>query len=207
MATLSALQTEINNYGFSATAYNSRITVWLNEAQRHIARELDVPVQEKDQTLTVVNGTQSYSVAADFQRLIRVVNQTDDDVVESITLEEMEEFDHSQKGVPYYYALDKGVNIIFYPTPDANAATKSWQARYIGLPTVIAAAGDSSGFVADWDDVLKAYVLSEAYAAEDDASMSSFWFAKYKEKLSAMGNDLNKPTDDGPQQVGGTWNF
>jgi hypothetical protein len=207
MATLSALQTEIENYGFAASAYASRITTWLNEAQRHIARELDIPLQEKDQTLTLVNGTQSYSVAADFQRLIRVVNQSDDNVVESVGMAELEEFDHTQVGVPYYYALDRGNSIVFYPTPNSAAAARTWTLRYVGLPTAIAAAGDTTGFVADWDDVLKAYVLAEAYAAEDDAAMSNFWNSKYKDKLASMGNDLNYPSSDGPRTVPGTWDF
>lgn len=207
MATLSALQTEIEAYGFSAAAYASRITTWLNEAQRDIARKLDLPIMENDQTLSLVNGTNSYALPATFQRLLYVANDTADYALEIISEIEAESLDHNERGAPAYYYISKGINIVLYPTPGPSNVTSTIRVHYIGLPTAMAAAGDSSGYPSDYDDALKAYALREAYAAEDDFPGSQFWGSRYTEHLVAMGEDMNYPDDSGPKQVPGAWNF
>lgn len=207
MATLSALQTEILTYGFSASAYTTRITTWLNEAQREIARLLDLPLMENDQTLTLVNDTSSYALAATFQRLLYVANDTADYVLEPILETEFDSLDHNERGSPAYYFISKGVNVVLYPTPGPGNITSTIRVHYVGLPTAMSAAGDTTGFPADYDYVLKAYVLQEAYAAEDDAQMSQFWTMRFKERVLSMGEDLNHPDDSGPKQVPGPWNF
>lgn len=207
MATLSALQTEILAYGFDSTAYTSRITTWLNEAQRQIARILDIPLLEQDQTLTLVAGTNGYAVAATFQRLEYVANDTDDNMLQRISEVEYEELDHTERGTPMYYFLKAGTTVTLYPAPDAGAVTKTIRVHYIGLPTAMAAAGDTTGFSADYDLVLKAYALAEAYAAEDDAAMSNFWSGKFRERLLTMGEDLGHPDNSGPNQIPGAWNW
>lgn len=207
MATLAALQTEVENYGFDATAYASRITTWLNECQRQIARILDIPLMELNQTLTLVNGQNAYAVTATFQRLLYVGNDTDDYILEPISEEEYEELDHTERGNPRYFFLSAGVNVTLYPAPSTAELTKTIRVHYIGLPTAMSAAGDTTGFPADYDMVLKAYALMEAYAAEDDAQMSQFWEGKYTTRLMAMGEDLNHPDDSGPKQVRGAWDF
>lgn len=207
MATLSALQTEIEAYGFDATAYASRITTWLNEAQRQIARILDMPLKELDQTLSLVNGTNSYALPATFQRLLYVANDTSDYVLEPIDEQEFESLDHNERGSSAYYYISAGVNIVLYPTPGPGNTTSTIRVHYIGLPTAMSAAGDTSGYSSDYDFVLRAYTLKEAYAAEDDAAMSQFWDSRWKEGLIAMGEDLNYPDGGGPKQVPGAWNF
>jgi hypothetical protein len=207
MASLSALQTEIENYGFSATAYASRITTWLNEGQRQIARILDLPLRELDQTLTLVNGTNSYALTATFQRLLYVVNDTADYVLEPIPETEYESLDHTERGAPAYYFVSAGTNIVLYPAPGPGNITSTIRVHYVGLPTAMSAAGDTSGYSSDYDYVLRAYALKEAYAAEDDAQMSQFWDSRWKEGLLAMGEDLNYPDNSGPTQVQGSWNF
>lgn len=207
MATLSALQTEIENYGFSASVYATRITTWLNEAQREVARLLDLPLMETDQTLVLVNGTNSYSLSATFQRLLYVANDTADYTLESIDETEYESLDHGERGAPAYYFVSKGINVVLYPAPGPGNITSTIRVHYVGLPTAMSAAGDASGYPADYDYVLKAYALQEAYAAEDDGQMSQFWTARYKERLLSMGEDLNFPDGGGPKQVNGAWNF
>lgn len=207
MATLSALQTEILNYGFSASAYTTRITTWLNEGQREVARILDLPLMEQDQTLALVNGTNSYALSATFQRLLYVGNDTADYTLEPIDEIEYESLDHNERGAPAYYFVSKGTNVVLYPTPGPGNVTSTIRVHYIGLPTAMAAAGDTTGYPADYDYVLKAYVLQEAYAAEDDGGMSQFWTNRYKERLLSMGEDLNFPDGGGPKQVNGAWNF
>lgn len=207
MATLSALQTEILNYGFSATAYSSRITTWLNEGQREVARVLDLPLSENDQTLALVNGTSSYALPATFSRLLYVANDTADYVLDSILETEFDSLDHNERGAPAYYYISKGTSIVLYPTPGPGNTTSTIRVHYVGLPTAMSAAGDTTGFPADYDYVLKAYALQEAYAAEDDAGMSQFWEKKFRDRLARMGEDLNHPDDSGPKQVPGAWNF
>jgi hypothetical protein len=207
MATLSALQTEVLNYGFSASAYTTRVTTWLNEAQRLIARILDLPVKEADQTLSLVNGTSSYALGATVQRVLYVVNDTADYVLEPIPEEEYESLDHNERGAPAYYFISAGVNVVLYPTPGPGNVTSTIRVHYVGLPTLMASAGDTSGFSSDYDYVLKAYALKEAYAAEDDAEMSMFWERRWRDGVIQMGEDLNYPNAGGPTQVQGAWNF
>lgn len=209
MSTLTQLQTELLLYGFDSTAYTTRITTWLNEAQRHIARALDLPQLEKTFAVTVVAGTAEYALPADFLRLLYAFDNTlsAEFVLLPITYEEFQDRDTTQRGQPtnYYIVYNSGVATIgLWPTPDKVYLIA---ARYVAVPTAMAAPGDLSGFSADWDDVLKAYVLSEAYAAEDDANMSQFWFGRYKEKLVSMGEDLMGVDHTGPHQVPGAWNF
>lgn len=207
MATLSALQTEIEAYGFAASAYATRITTWLNEAQRLVARQLDLPLQELDQTLALVNGTNSYALLSTVQRVLYVANDTSDYILDPIPPEEFESLDHTERGAPAYFYIAGGINVVLYPTPGPGNTTNTIRVRYIGLPTAMVAGGDASGFPADYDYVLKAYALQEAYAAEDDSSMSQFWSLRFKERLVAMGEDLNYPSEAGPRQIPGAWDF
>jgi hypothetical protein len=207
MATLSALQTEILNYGFDSTAYTSRITTWLNEAQRDIARKLDTPLRELDQTLTLVNGTNSYALPATVQRVLYVANDTADYILDPIDEQEFESLDHTERGTPAYFYISASTNVVLYPTPGPGNITNTIRLHYVGLPTAMSAAGDTSGFPADYDFVLKAYALQEAYAAEDDQAASQFWTMRYRERLQSMGEDLNHLNDAGPTQVQGAWNF
>lgn len=207
MATLSALQTEVEAYGFSASAYATRIATWLNEAQRNIARKLDLPIEEQDQTLVLVNGTNTYALSATFQRLMYVVNDTSDQVLQPIEEVEAESLDHNERGTAAYYFVSKGTSLVLYPTPGPGNVTDSLRIHYIGLPAAMSAAGDSSGFPSDYDSALKAYALQEAYAAEDDAQMSAFWNSRYLSRLVDMGEDMNYPDASGPKQVPGAWNF
>lgn len=209
MATLTQLQTEILNYGFSSAAYLTRIGTWLNEAQRHIARLLNLPQLEKTFSPAIVAGTVEYTLPADFLRLLWAFNNTtnSETLLEPITYEEYQDLDTSSRGKPerYYLVYNTGVvSVGFWPTPDA---TYTLGVRYVAVPTAMSAGGDLTGFSADWDDVLKAYALSEAYAAEDDAQMSQFWFGKYQFKLVAMGEDLMDVDHTGPHQVPGAWDF
>lgn len=207
MATLSALQTEVENYGFDATVYASRITTWLNEAQRQIARILDLPLKEADQTLTLVSGTNSYALGATVQRVLYVANDTADYILDPIPEQEYESLDHTERGAPAYYFISAGVNVILYPAPGPGNTTSTIRVHYVGLPTAMAAGGDTSGFPSDYDYVLKAYALKEAYMAEDDAAMAQVWERRWRDGVVQMGEDLNFPDAGGPTQVQGAWNF
>lgn len=205
MANFLALQQEVEAYGFSAAAYALRISTWLNEGQRQIARILNLPTQEANQTLALVANQNAYSLPTTFQRLLYVVDDTNDHVLEVIPEREYESLDHTQRGTPRYAFIQNGVNIVLYPAPDVT--TTVIRVHYIGLPTAMSANTDLSGLNADYDFVLKAFALAEAYAAEDDAQMSQFWSAKFRERLISMGEDLNELDYSGPNQVSGAWDF
>lgn len=208
MSTFLQLQTEVLAYGFDASRYTSRVSTWLNEAQRHIARTLNLPQLEKTFSPTIVAGTAEYVLPADFMRLSYAFNNTSGNEysLTPLTYEEYQDLDTTNRDQPdrFYIVYNTGVATIgFYPTPDK---VYTLGVRYISVPTAMSAGGDLTGFTADWDDVLKAYTLSEAYAAEDDAQMSAFWGQKYKEKLMSMGEDLMGVDNTSPHQIPGAWN-
>lgn len=208
MSTFLQLQTEVLAYGFDATAYTARIATWLNEAQRHIARALNLPQLEKTFAPTIVAGTAEYVLPADFMRLSYAFNNTSGNEyrLDPLTYEEFQNLDTSSRGQPeaFYIVYNTGVATLgYFPTPDK---VYTMGVRYWAVPTAMSAGGDLSGFSADWDDVLKAYAISEAYFAEDDANMGALWWGRYKEKLMSMGEDLMDVDHTGPHQVPGAWN-
>jgi hypothetical protein len=207
MSTFSTLYFEVQSYGFDATVYQTRIQTWLNEGQRVVARMLNLPMRETDQVLALVANTNAYALSATFQRLLYVVNDTDDTVLQPIEEVEYETLSNTERGVPRYCFISNGSSVVLYPAPSQAEVTKSIRVHYVGLPTVMVAGADPTGFPQDYDLVLKAYALKEAYAAEDDFQASAFWDKQFKERLIQMGEDLNELDYSGPVQVPGAWGF
>lgn len=208
------LQDECLAYGFNATDYRSRMKLWLNEGQRRVARDLDLPGREKVSALTIVANTSTYALPNDCQRVSYVYDDTTNNQIRLnlINKWDFEERDPLQLGQPQEYAVDAladvGFQITVWPTPDAVYAIK---VRYIQVPTVMTNDGDSVGLSVlssiqfDYEDLLISYALFRAYGAEDDKDQSGYHLSVYKEGIMACKADMLTLTHDSPEQVSGTW--
>lgn len=208
------LQDECLNYGFNATDYRSRMKLWLNEGQRRVARDLDLPAKETVTSLTIVAGTVTYSLPVDFQRITYVFDDTTNsqDRLEPINKWEYEERDPTVRAQPQEYAVDAlsgtGWQITFWPTPDAVYLIK---VRYVQIPAAMVNDGDPVGLSVitsiqfDYEDLLISYALYRAYGAEDDKDQSLYHYQIYKEGIGACKSDMLNMTSDSPQKVRGTW--
>src|SRR4051812_41461822 len=162
------LQDECLNYGFNATDYRSRMKLWLNEGQRRVARDLDLPGRETVTSLAIVANTQTYTLPVDLQRVTYVFDDTVNNQIrlDIINKWEFEERDPLLKGQPQEYAVDAlagtGWQISLWPTPDLSYLIK---VRYIQIPAPMSGDGDPVGLSVissiqfDYEDLLISYAL------------------------------------------------
>lgn len=171
---------------FAESKYGTRVGTWLNDALKLMARSSRIPLAEATSTPTIVAGTSSYPLPADFIRLVEVWN--------TATRDPLTEADPAwindqavASGVPYAYALS-GNTIVFYPTP---SAATTLQLRYIKTSADLSGTGAISGVIPDeYGDALVAYCRWHLFRAEDDIEMSVFWKNEFNETFQKLRADL-----------------
>lgn len=204
---LLAMRTEVlGNSQFDPIAYSSRIDAYINEAQRRIARELDVFELRNTVDLVTVSGTNLADLPADFLRIVSVVNITD--LTNPLRLYVVREslFDEtpSGTGAPRYYYVGgrspRGLRL--YPTPDG---AYTLRARYQSSPDTLTLDADIPEIPSDYHDLLITYALMRCYRAENDYEAAAILSQNWQADFAKLGTAIASEVEDGPKQVPGTW--
>jgi hypothetical protein len=208
MSAFSELQTEVLSHGFNTSTYGTLVLRWLNMANRKIARRLGVLTLQKETTIALVAGTADYALASDAVRPTAIWNETAEDELEAVELDQYDRFDDTQRGTPTHYAMAPpatagGVwRIRLWPIPDGGLATLA--VRYESDPAD-GALGDFPWVPAAYEDALVAYALCRAYAMEDDPQMATYWRTEFERGMAEIGTDRHLTRNDRPKQVRGMW--
>lgn len=184
--TFSSVVTEALSDDFDSSKYSTLTGQWLNDALKLMARSSRIPLADVTHNPTVVAGTASYPLPADFVRLVDVWNtETHDPLVEAD--QSWIDDQPAASGTPTVYAL-YGNTIVFYPTP---AQASPVQLRYIKTSADLSGTGAISGVIPDeYGDTLVAYCRWHLFRAEDDIEMSLFWKSEFNETFQKLKADL-----------------
>lgn len=183
--------------------------VWLNRAQRRIARKLDVVT--KQSTASTVASQARYSFPSNLRSLysLRCENGLESIKLKRISRREFNRLvpkpDELTEDQPLYYIVDKPTNTFeLYPIPDAAYTLRMDHSVW---PTDIAADGDNSDFHdvnVDIDDILIYWATEEGYNYLQEFVDARVWRARGKEALDEVIEQMNERQDWEPQAKGFT---
>lgn len=193
------MQEEVLAYGFSASRYRSRVKNWLNEGVHRIRRRAKIAEAEEPQAITTEAGVAGYSLPAASVRVRSLREPSSSAALEAISLGQLDEISSTATGKPSVYALE-GDTILLRPIPDA---AYMLELRYWSNSDKMIEDSDIPGVPDDYLDVVYAYALSEAFAAEQDIEMAQFHRTAFDVKLAELMGDLQKRQTDHVRQVPG----
>lgn len=187
---------------------------WINEATRDIARRAEV--LQTTATVTVVAGTNEYTLPTNVARIYRVNWIPDGSSTEyPLEYQDFNSMDSAgwtwtnAQGYPAVFTLwgyTPSLKIVLYPSPSAAGEIKLWYYKY---PTELATDGSALSSLVDipngWNDIVVSYC--EAMALRKDANPR--WEEArtlYENDLAEMMDRSRRWTDQaGAMQSNGAW--
>jgi hypothetical protein len=182
---LDALTAEALHDDFDTAKYTARAQQALNEALGRVGRRVDSLQRRATATISVVGATDTYTLPADFVRLVSLRDAGQRRVLTETLNTEIDELPASH-GVPAYYAVD-GSSLLLWPTP---VSTETLTLRYWATPAAMAAGTDVPAIPADYVDLLVTYTRSKLFRWEDDKQMADGLMADFERDLGIARTDL-----------------
>ncbi len=195
---------EVLQYGFNdgPQVNRNRIKMWVNDAQRELARQVEAPEFQETVTINMVPGTYKYALPADFLRVQDVVYELLSTRLRPV---DQQQFDLTAPALvsapPQIYTLYQG-QLWLYPGPNS---TDPLLMRYIKLPPALVNDGDIPVLNNNYLHLLVAFAVARAYEAEDDIEAAQYWTGKYEKDRDAYASDVQDRIVDRPRQISGTW--
>lgn len=198
---LGQLVAEVEAHGFDPSQYGARITNYLNDAYLGVCRRVDYYVDEALNPYSLVAGTGSYPLPANWARIREVFDPQRQVALNEVSVRDIDHSTTSQ-GTPNFFAMD-GQNITVYPTPDTTGYVINL--RYWVLPTPLASNMDTPTIPADYHYMLAEYAIGRCYWGDDDSTMGTQWDNKFAASLAKFTSDVRFPSTDYPTQAKGMW--
>ena len=200
------LQDEVLAHGFDAGVYRARVKRWLNDADRRLARRLEIANRQAASTIVTAVGIASYPLPVNFVSLaredrygaLRVVEAGPDRQLTEISTRDFDSLDESRNGTPTHFALE-GDQVLVWPTP---ATVETMEMRHWASAAGMSGDSDTPGTPDEYAELLVSFALSRAYKSEDDPEMSAFHWSEWERDTQRMGVDLQERSS-GPRQVEG----
>lgn len=170
------------------------LTALVNEALDYLSVEADWEWLEKSETITTVNGTQSYSVAADCRRTVSLLNPEGFPIPRK-PIHEVRMMG-TASGTPRMFSPYKNA-LIVRPIP---SGAEAFTHLYIGGETDLSADGDTPLLPAVWDPTLIAKACELAAMREGNSTEAAAYKASYDqwiEKMKAIAPRLSPDTGGG----------
>lgn len=195
---------EVLNYGFNdgPQVNRARVGMWVNDAQRELARQVEAPEFQETQTIAMQPGVYKYDLPAGFLRVQDVVYELLSTRLRPV---DQQQFDLTAPALvtapPQIYTLYQN-QLWLYPGPGESDPLLM---RYIKLPPTLVNDTDVPVLNSNYLHLLVSYALVKAYEAEDDIEMAQYWTGKYEKDRDAYASDVQDRIVDRPIQVSGTW--
>lgn len=213
--TFLALQSECLNYGFSSSAYRTRMATWLNEGYDVIQRRYGLAEQEQTLDVLTTRGTSVVSAlyGEELDRLVSVVVlDTPTAPLEPVERAAFDGMDQTVTGRPGYYAMSTGTDdigngvgsflLLVWPVPDAGYTIRTRFNRIYRM-NVDTDVPDRIPPGRRW--LLVHYAVAKAYLSEDDPEMARVHMDMFNREAAEVAISRKRPVRDGPTQVPGTW--
>lgn len=121
---LTHLRDELANRVKHADFSTTRKDYFINGSQDDIALDIDCDHLQQTETFTSVSGTAAYNLQYDFNKILSVVDTSNDIDLIVVTKAELEEVDPAldDSGTPYYFSID-GISWVYTQPSSASAIT------------------------------------------------------------------------------------
>jgi len=106
--TLDTMKNEVEDRLKAESLSDAQIYRWLNDAQDRLFREIDFDHKNRPISFATVASTREYYVKCAYRRIKSVVDQTDNNVLEEVSVKDIELWDPDQddSGSPLRYAVE-----------------------------------------------------------------------------------------------------
>lgn len=195
---------ETLNFGFNdgPQVNRARVGMWVNDAQRELARQVEGPEFQQTETITMIPGVYKYALPADFLRVQDIVYELLSTRLRPV---DQQQFDVTAPALvsapPQIYTLYQG-QLWLYPGPNSSDPLLI---RYFKLPPTLENDTDVPLLNNSYLHLLVDYAVARAYEAEDDIEMAQYWTGKYEKDRDDYASDAQFRSVDRPIQVTGTW--
>jgi hypothetical protein len=195
---------EVLNYGLNdgPQVNRARIQQWVNEGQFQIARQVEGPEFQQNQTIQMISGTYIYALPAGFARVQDLSYPALSYRLAPVDIQDFDMINVANvSGPPSRYALDQG-NLLLAPNPNS---TDTLMLRYIGIPATLVNDTDIPALNPNYLHLLVNYALFRAFDAEDDYEAKQNFLTQYKNDLADYASDVQWRDVDRPMVVDGCW--
>jgi hypothetical protein len=215
MATLADVRTMVRDRLDEATARfwtNAQLDSFINEATRDIARRGEVLQTTSD--ITVVGGTQEYTMPTNVVRVHRVEHEDSSSMVTPLEYRDFNNMDAvwstQQKNVqstrPYWFTLwgyPPNLKIVLYPTPSESGDTI--RVFYYQMPAAVTTDGGTVPVPQGWEDLVVMYAEYVALRKDADPRWQEAKIL-YEERLGNMLDVTRRWSDQaGAVTTGGSF--
>lgn len=191
------------DHGFSAANFTQFAKDRVNEAQREIAKRIDVRVWYTESTLTTTAGNNTLTLPTDYLRPDYLYDDVNNVRLDALTDGlEFEEWDTAQSQPLYWIVL--GTSIRVRPIPNGAYTLKL---RYWKQPTTMSANGDVPETPLAYRHLLETYALSRCYRRQLDFDAADRYMADFERDLARAASTLQFDHSDPPpaHQIPGAW--
>jgi hypothetical protein len=191
------------DHGFSSAQYQQYAKDAVNQAQREVAKRLDVRAWYAESSLNTTGGSDVLTLPTDFLRADYLYNDTDDDPLDAAEDGLFIEQYGTTQGKPLYWIV-LGTQIRLRPIPDAVYALKL---RYYKRPTAMSADGDVPEIPLEHRHLLETYAVAKCFRREGDREMHNGFMADFERDLALSAEQLQFDHESPPpaRQVPGAW--
>lgn len=193
--TFQELQDAALGTSFDPTRYRSYAKRFLNRAQQRVARRIGMAVRQASSAITLIVGTHTYDLPADFigfrgeEPLIDAQGWPLEEVSIDRILSAAAAAPTST-GTPCFFAYEKG-RLRLYPTP---ATVQDLTLIYrAGAPALIADT-DVPVIPVDYHELLPLYAKGRLYQEEDDQQAGAQYLAMFEQELREMRGEQQAAT-------------
>jgi len=185
-----------------STALNTAI----NDALDDISRRYAWPWLEAEETIAMVDGTDSYTPAADWTQTVSCrVTSVDTQWLPMQRLRDLGMVDALQQGAgvegtPVFFAVWSG-KLYFVPTP---SATMNVLHRYRAAETALSADGDTPLLPSYHDNLVTEYAAAVLFRTSRQLDDSVIAMERYERMLEDMAVQYGLRTQFSPSQGGGS---
>lgn len=198
---LLAIRNETLAHGFDSIQYGARVNQYINDGYGLIADRVDYYVDDAADAFATVAQSSTYPLPADFGRMRSLFDSDRRVELQAASIRQIDRSSFTY-GTPQWYAI-LGTNVVLYPFPDGvyNVTLRYWK-----TPTALVNDTDTPTLPAEWCKLLWKYAVWQAFEADDDPSMGSYWKSQFENDLAEFAADVKFPNTDGAHQVAGMWN-
>lgn len=134
---------------------DTTLTRWLNWSYLHVCgpKVYRHPAMQQSQTIALVSGTYTYSLASTVDSIYGIYNVTDGYRLVPRDIRWWDERPRSAAGRPAVY-VRWGSSLYLHATPADSDAGKSITVRHLAIPTLLSADGDLTVLTPVWDEII-----------------------------------------------------
>ncbi len=170
-----------------ANVSDTVVTEFVNSAARQVYSMKDWDWLFGSETITTVNGTPSYTPAADWRKSDRIVDTEEQTVLLAITPHAAERF-VDYIGIPRFWYVEAG-QIHFVPTP---TSVRTYKHVYIKAHTVLALDTDETMMPDDYIDLLIIKAAIMIAARMNNTSKHRLLMSEQRDMITALQDEASR---------------